>query len=320
MEDSQVAGRERYRVYTNEFDEVVDVEDILSEGRMKELHRQVTAARTFRGGLKFEAFENAAASLPSTLGELFEASGLNPRDTSVVFAIDTSGSTRGDPIFNSAISIAETCVALEELGVETTVLGYTTTSWKGGESRKKWLADGRPREPGRLCDLLHVVYKTGDIPAASNMERLYAVAAEETKKENVDGEALLWAYDYAMESDRPNRLLVNLTDSFSPIDDATKAANSHDPLFTHLVQVCEAIEDEAVVSLTRVVVSPYDGIKDSEYQRAQDAGWRFDRHAVAGGERTPEETLSAIIDGLSLGLERAAELNPETAASYSAGL
>jgi cobaltochelatase CobT len=295
-----------YAPYTREFDVIADVSRVFEPGRLSELEDRVSHYRgTWRG---YEKVTSLVDALPDVFSQAMEAHGIDPRDTTVLFLVDGSGSTRGATAMHIATATIEACIALEEIGVETSVLGYTTTTWKGGSSRKKWLEDGKPQNPGRLCDLLHVVYKTPAMETVSILPRLCALAAEESKRENVDGEALIWASDCIRLLDRPNKIIVNVTDGFFPIDDSTIYSNSSNPLTLHMAAVCDAIEQEGVISLARVYVDLDDNHSKARQKLRDDGMMVFKRDVVTAETRDVGATLESIIEGLELGFARAADL------------
>ncbi|WP_327210395.1 cobaltochelatase CobT-related protein [Rhizobium leguminosarum] len=296
-----------YAPYTREFDLIADVERVFKPERLSELAASVSRYRA-----TWDANEKVASlvdTLPDVFEQAMEARGIDPRDTTVLFLVDGSGSTRGATATHIAAATIEACIALEEIGVETSVLGYTTITWKGGSARKKWLEDGKPRDPGRLCDLLHVVYKTPAMATVSNLPRLCALAAEETKKENVDGEALIWASDCIRLLERPHKIIVNVTDGFLPIDDSTIYSNSSNPLTLHMAAVCDTIEQEGSISLARVYVDLDESHAKARQNLRDDGMTMFQRDVVTTETRDMGATFDALVEGVELGFARAAELS-----------
>jgi cobaltochelatase CobT len=315
MDIIEISNLTGYTPYTDEFDRIEDIEDIVSQGRIAEIHRSLTQFREYEEE-QMGAFSQAAAGLVSHLSQKFEENGLDPNQTTVTFLIDGSGSTRGEPGRNMALATIELCVALEKMGVETTVLGYTTSSWKGGDSRKKWLNDGKPANPGRLCDLLHVVYKRPADTVADTLDLLCALACDETKKENIDGEAVMWAAEGMRDLERSNKILVNVTDGFMPIDDSTLVSNARaDLLLGHLLTVNNAIEDEGLVALSGVYVNLVKEHLEMMTRLKEQGQNIFQRHAIADGHGDLNATFTAVIDGVELGIRRAAELSPRQLAA-----
>ena len=158
------------------------------------------------------------------------------RDTIVSVLIDNSGSMRGRPIAIAAICADILTRTLERCGVASEVLGFTTRAWKGGQSREAWLAEGRPPHPGRLNDLRHIIYKRADEPYRHARRNLGLMMREGLLKENIDGEALLWAHNRLMARPEERRILMVISDG-APVDDSTASANGGTYLERHLRQV-----------------------------------------------------------------------------------
>lgn len=305
-----------YEPYTQEFDRIEHIDAILSEERIAEIHRVMTAYRGSRHP-QVEALAQAVDRMGEHIGQTFEQNGVDPSQTTVALLIDGSGSTRGETAKNIALGTIELCIALEQLGVETTVLGYTTSSWKGGASREKWIRDGRPLNPGRLCDLQHVIYKQPADAVASARDLLCAIACDETKRENIDGEAVMWAAECLHTLDRPNKILVNVTDGFFPIDDSTLYSNPDGTmlLLGHLLTVNNKIEDEGAIALTGVYVDLTEDHYSAMTQLKEKGQDIFPRSAVAHETRSAEATYCAMVDGLAMGIRRVAELVPAPVAA-----
>jgi cobaltochelatase CobT len=173
------------------------------------------------------------------------------RDTIVSLLIDNSGSMRGRPIAIAAICADILARTLERCGVSTEILGFTTRGWKGGQSREAWLAAGRPPNPGRLNDLRHIVYKRADEPYRHARRSLGLMMREGLLKENIDGEALLWAHNRLIARPEERRILVVISDG-APVDDSTASANGGTYLERHLRQVIEWIEKRSSVELIAI--------------------------------------------------------------------
>jgi cobaltochelatase CobT len=173
------------------------------------------------------------------------------RDTVVSLLIDNSGSMRGRPIAIAAICGDILARTLERCGVQTEILGFTTRGWKGGQSREAWLAAGRPPNPGRLNDLRHIVYKRGDEPYRHARRNLGLMMREGLLKENIDGEALLWAHNRLIARPEERRILMVISDG-APVDDSTASANGGTYLERHLRQVIEWIEKRSTVELIAI--------------------------------------------------------------------
>jgi cobaltochelatase CobT len=173
------------------------------------------------------------------------------KDTVVTLLIDNSGSMRGRPISIAAISADILARTLERCGVKTEILGFTTRAWKGGQSREKWLAEGRPAQPGRLNDVRHIVYKQADEPWRRAKKSLGLMMREGLLKENIDGEALLWAHSRLIARPEDRKILMVISDG-APVDDSTLSVNSGSYLERHLRQVIGWIESRSPVSLVAI--------------------------------------------------------------------
>ena len=172
-------------------------------------------------------------------------------DTVVTLLLDNSGSMSGRPIVNAAMCAELLGRALERCGVKTEILGFTTRSWGGGRARAQWLAAGRPVHPGRISELLHVVYKGADEPWRRARSCLGLMLDEGLLKENMDGEALLWAHQRLLHRPERRRILLVISDG-APRDDATLEANDVGYLERHLHTVVDGIEARAAVELAAI--------------------------------------------------------------------
>ena len=173
------------------------------------------------------------------------------RDTVVTLLIDNSGSMRGRPISIAAISADILARTLERCGVKTEILGFTTRAWKGGQAREDWLAAGRPPMPGRLNDLRHIIYKKADEPWRHAKRNLGLMMREGLLKENIDGEALLWAHNRLIARAEDRRILMVISDG-APVDDSTLSVNHGGYLEQHLRKVIEMIETRSPVQLVAI--------------------------------------------------------------------
>jgi cobaltochelatase CobT len=173
------------------------------------------------------------------------------RDTVVALLIDNSGSMRGRPISVAAMSADILARTLERCGVKVEILGFTTRAWKGGLSRERWVAEGRPKAPGRLNDLRHIVYKAAEQPWRRSRRNLGLMLREGLLKENIDGEALLWAHARLLARPEQRRVLMVISDG-APVDDATLSANPGNFLERHLRDVIGWIETRSPVELTAI--------------------------------------------------------------------
>ncbi|HHN72564.1 MAG TPA: cobaltochelatase subunit CobT, partial [Thermopetrobacter sp.] len=270
---------EGYRVYTTEFDEVVAAEDLCGAEELARLRglldRQLAplqgavARLANRLQRRLMAQQNRAWEFDLEEGILDTArlsrvlvDPLSPlsfkrerdtefRDTVVTLLIDNSGSMRGRPITIAALCTDILARTLERCGVKVEILGFTTRHWKGGESRKKWLASGRPRNPGRLNDLRHIIYKPADAPWRRTRRNLGLMMREGILKENIDGEALLWAHARLLARPEQRRILMVISDG-APVDDSTLSTNTGNYLERHLREVIDLIENRSPVELLAI--------------------------------------------------------------------
>ena len=173
------------------------------------------------------------------------------RDTVVTLLLDNSGSMRGRPIMVAAMCADILGRTLERCAVKTEILGFTTRAWKGGQSREKWTHDGKPANPGRLNDLRHIVYKSADEPWRRAKKNLGLMMREGLLKENIDGEALMWAHHRLMARSEQRKILMVISDG-APVDDSTLSVNSGNYLERHLRRVIEDIESRSNVELTAI--------------------------------------------------------------------
>jgi cobaltochelatase CobT len=173
------------------------------------------------------------------------------RDTVVTLLIDNSGSMRGRPITVAAMCGDILARTLERCAVKVEVLGFTTRAWKGGQSRENWVAAGKPPMPGRLNDLRHIIYKAADTPWRRARKNLGLMLREGLLKENIDGEALLWAYRRLLSRPEHRRILMVISDG-APVDDSTLSVNSGNYLERHLRDVIREIESRELVELIAI--------------------------------------------------------------------
>lgn len=173
------------------------------------------------------------------------------RDTVVTILIDNSGSMRGRPIMVAAVTADIMARTLERCGVKAEILGFTTRAWKGGKSFQDWMAAGKPPRPGRLNDLRHIVYKAADMPWRRAKRNLGLMMREGLLKENIDGEALDWAYRRLMARPEQRRILMVISDG-APVDDATQSQNKSGLLESHLRVMIDKIENRSEVELVAI--------------------------------------------------------------------
>jgi cobaltochelatase CobT len=209
------------------------------------------------------------------------------KDTVVTMLIDNSGSMRGRPISIAAISTDILARTLERCGVKTEILGFTTRAWKGGQAREDWLAAGRPAMPGRLNDLRHIIYKKADEPWRHARRNLGLMMREGLLKENIDGEALLWAHNRLIARREDRRILMVISDG-APVDDSTLSVNHGGYLEQHLRKVIEMIETRSPVQLIAI------GIGHDVTRYYKRAVTIMDAEQLGG---TMVEQLAGLFDG-----------------------
>jgi cobaltochelatase CobT len=176
---------------------------------------------------------------------------MNFRDTVVTLLLDNSGSMRGRPIMVAAMCADILARTLERCNVKVEILGFTTKAWKGGQSRDKWLQENKPPAPGRLNDLRHIIYKSADAPWRRARRNLGLMMREGLLKENIDGEALMWAHNRLIARPEQRRILMVISDG-APVDDSTLSVNSGNYLEKHLREVIETIETRSPIEVIAI--------------------------------------------------------------------
>jgi cobaltochelatase CobT len=250
---------EPYRVYTAEFDLELRAEAVAarlpSASPDEDRGWTETGDREWREALKRRDVYRAAhrEKLRQLAGELRDSLGADAAaDTVVALLIDQSGSMKGAPAAAVAATAEWLSDVLVGLGVRTEILGFSTAGWHGGHAYAKWKRSGRPPRPGRLCALMHVIYKSADDPALAT-EAARALLNPDLLRENVDGEALLWASRRLSERSEPRKLLVVLSDG-APVDDASLMHNGPSFLVRHLESVLAALEEAGEIQVGAVGV------------------------------------------------------------------
>ncbi|WP_260922475.1 cobaltochelatase subunit CobT [Novosphingobium sp. 9] len=268
-----------YQVFTEAFDEVVAAHELCDEEELTRLRAYLDAQLKGLQGLvtklanrlqrRLMAQQNRSWDFDQEEG-LLDAARLarvvvSPgsslsykierdvefKDTVVTLLLDNSGSMRGRPISIAAISADVLARTLERCGVKVEILGFTTRAWKGGQSRETWLANGKPVHPGRLNDLRHIIYKKADEPWRRARRNLGLMMREGLLKENIDGEALLWAHNRMLARQEDRRILMVISDG-APVDDSTLSVNSAGYLEAHLRKVIQWIESKSPVQLVAI--------------------------------------------------------------------
>ncbi len=173
------------------------------------------------------------------------------KDTIVTLLIDNSGSMRGRPITIAAISTDILAKTLERCGVQVEVLGFTTKTWKGGRARDFWIKNNKPSSPGRLNELLHIIYKHADHPIRRSKQNFGIMLKEGLLKENIDGEALEWAFKRTINRPEKRKIIMVISDG-APVDDSTLSSNNGNLLDLHLQNIIKTIEKKSSVELTAI--------------------------------------------------------------------
>tara|TARA_R110002110_G_scaffold10249_7_gene50180 strand:- start:1082 stop:2980 length:1899 start_codon:yes stop_codon:yes gene_type:complete len=272
-------ARDAYKVFASQYDEVIAAEDLcdIEElGRLRQyldqqlqqmqgvvsrlanrLQRRLLAKqnRTWEFDLE-EGILDAGRLTRVVTDPMHPLSfkiehDMNFRDTVVTLLIDNSGSMRGRPITVAAMCADILARTLERCAVKVEILGFTTRAWKGGQSRERWLADGKPAMPGRLNDLRHIIYKAADSPWRRARRNLGLMMREGLLKENIDGEALIWAHNRLLARPEQRRILMVISDG-APVDDSTLSVNAGNYLERHLRSVIEQIETRSPVELIAI--------------------------------------------------------------------
>jgi cobaltochelatase CobT len=269
----------QYQIFTTDFDEVIHPSDLASTDELKnlrvQLDDQLQPMQALIGKLanrlqrllmarqqrhwQFDVDEGvlntarlariiADPNLPATYKQEVQT---DFKDTVLTLLIDNSGSMRGRPITVAALSADILVRTLERVGLKVEVLGFTTANWKGGQSRAQWTQGGRPPMPGRLNDIRHIIYKSADAPLRRTRNNLGLMLKEGILKENIDGEALLWAYK-RLQSRREDRKILMVISDGAPVDDSTLSANRSGYLESDLHNVIHAIDQRGDVELTAI--------------------------------------------------------------------
>jgi cobalamin biosynthesis protein CobT len=237
--NAEPPAEESYWVYTSEFDEIISAAELAGDSK------EAIQLQTDLAG--------EIASLKRRHLTFFQSikTVTNQQDIAITLLLDNSGSLKGYKIRPMAAWTAILSEWFEIAGLKYEVLGYTTRSWKGGQSRQKWLDDKKPPNPGRLCDLRHIVYKSFDDTGSKIATNCAIMMREALLKENVDGEALLWANERLKKQNAKKKILFVLSDG-APFDDCTLSVNPGNFLIKHLAAVAMSIERADIVELRGV--------------------------------------------------------------------
>ncbi len=271
--------KEKYSVFTNEFDEEIYAKDLENENEIErlrksldqqltnlqsivsklanKLQRQLLAKQNRSWDFDLEEGMLDSSKLSRVIIDPFHSLSYKIeketefKDTVVTLLIDNSGSMRGRPISVAAICADILSRTLERCSVKVEVLGFTTKNWKGGKSREKWNSNAKPKNPGRLNDLRHIIYKSADQPWRQSKKNLGLMLKEGLLKENIDGEALIWAFKRIAARKEERKILMVISDG-APVDDSTLSVNSGDYLEKHLKQTVKWIEENSNIEILAV--------------------------------------------------------------------
>tara|TARA_A100001011_G_scaffold305343_1_gene319942 strand:- start:12091 stop:13887 length:1797 start_codon:yes stop_codon:yes gene_type:complete len=269
----------KYKVYTDEFDEIIKAEDLENENELnrlrKNLDQQLLQLKNFISKLanklqrKLLAKQNRSwnfdleeglldtSKLARIVTDPFNSLSFKKekdiefKDTLVTILIDNSGSMRGKPISVAAICADILARTLERCSVKVEILGFTTKHWKGGSCREKWMKNDKPNLPGRLNDLRHIIYKSADTPWRQAKNNMGLMLKEGLLKENIDGEALYWAFNKMTARKEERKILMVISDG-APVDDSTLSTNSTDYLESNLKNIVKLIENKTNVELLAI--------------------------------------------------------------------
>jgi cobaltochelatase CobT len=272
-------GDSKYKYYTQEFDEIINAEELESEEELlrlrQNLDQQLLGLKNFISKLanklqrKLLAKQNRSWDFDLEEGTLDTSKltriiidplnslsfkkekDIKFKDTLVTVLIDNSGSMRGKPISVASICADILSRTLERCSVKVEILGFTTKHWKGGQSRQKWIDNKKPLLPGRLNDLRHIVYKSADTPWRQSKNNMGLMLKEGLLKENIDGEALRWAYNKILRRKEERKILMVISDG-APVDDSTLSTNVSDYLENNLKQTVKWIEKNSSVELLAI--------------------------------------------------------------------
>ena len=268
-----------YKIFTNQFDEITKAEnlensdestklrktldqqlvgfqDIITKLANK-LQRQLLAKQNRAWEFDLEEGLLDSSKLPRIIMDPYNSlsfkkeKDLDFKDTVVTLLIDNSGSMRGRPITIAAICADILSRTLERCAVKVEILGFTTKNWKGGKSREFWNKNGKPKTPGRLNDLRHIIYKSADTHWRQCKNNLGLMLKEGLLKENIDGEAISWAYNRLIKRREERKILMVISDG-APVDDSTLSVNSGDFLEKHLKKMVGFIEDKTEIEILAI--------------------------------------------------------------------
>ena len=268
----------KYKIFTNKFDKIIDAKDLIAGDEIFKLRNnldlQMSNLQTFISRLanklqrKLLAKQNRSwnfdleeglldsSKLPRVIMDPFNSlsykkeKDIDFKDTVVTLLIDNSGSMRGRPITIAAICADILSRTLERCSVKVEILGFTTMNWKGGKSREIWMKN-KIENPGRLNDLCHIIYKSADLPWRRAKSNLGLMLKEGILKENIDGEAILWAHSRLKKRKEERKILMVISDG-APVDDSTLSVNPGNYLELHLKKVIKWIENHSDIEINAI--------------------------------------------------------------------
>ena len=270
---------DEYKIFTNQFDEIIKAEELCDFKELEKLRlsldqqvfsfkpliakianklqRKLLAQQNRQWEFNLEEgyldTSRLARIVANPLNKLSfkKEKNIEFKDTIVTLLIDNSGSMRGRPITVAALCSDILARTLERCLVKTEILGFTTKAWKGGKSREKWINENKPNNPGRLNDIRHIIYKSGDVHWRRAKKNLGMLLREGILKENVDGEALLWAYERIQKRNEKRKILIIISDG-APVDDSTLSVNPGNYLEQNLKNTILKIENNSEIDLIAI--------------------------------------------------------------------
>ena len=269
----------KYSIYTSQFDEIAKAEKLETDEEItklrknldqqlvsfqdlitklaNKLQRQLLAKQNRSWEFDLEEGLLDSSKLPRIIMDPYNSLSfkkekeLDFKDTIVTLLIDNSGSMRGRPITIAALCADILSRTLERCSVKVEILGFTTKNWKGGKSREEWNKNNKPKNPGRLNDLRHIIYKSADTHWRLSKKNIGLMLKEGLLKENIDGEAITWAYNRLKKRKEERKILMVISDG-APVDDSTLSVNSGDFLEKHLKKMVKFIEDKSDIEILAI--------------------------------------------------------------------
>ncbi len=276
---NSLTNDKEYKIFTTQFDEIERAEKLESIGEIEKLRknldqqlisfqdlvtklanklqRQLLAKQNRAWEFDLEEGLLDSSKLPRVIMDPYNSLSFKKekdydfKDTIVTLLIDNSGSMRGRPITIAAICADILSRTLERCSVKVEILGFTTKNWKGGKSREDWNKNNKPKNPGRLNDLRHIIYKSADTHWRQSKKNLGLMLKEGLLKENIDGEAISWAYSRLKKRKEERKILMVISDG-APVDDSTLSVNSGDFLEKHLKKIVKLIENKSDVEILAI--------------------------------------------------------------------